>query len=534
MSSVSRLGLAVKSIDQTAAELLSEWGVGLFLVSSSDVDARSGDLLRCCVFMITSDSPEHWMKQVHEIVEQGGKHCCLSTSWECLVTNSARLSEYLNVLGNILPLDGVLSLALPLTDDSACWELWKRIATSDIKVMLYINSPVEDSTVRSWSMEPIAGIVIDERSFVSVDEIHVLRPEIKSMITEIVRKSNSSIFVNASSGAPSYLGYLEWLLVRGEIKYEPVHLIDPLQPLRDDLDLNIYEVFEKDRTKYHMYKEAIAASLRDMKEKHIKVLIIGPGRGPLVDIVIDEVQQKGLSATLNAVEKNPKCIPLLEDKNKHKWHFKVNILHDDARKLKHHHYDLIISELLGSFGCNELAPEILMPFQHSKSTVFIPQSFENFIRPIFFPEFTKLDATSLERPYLAMPTSYDVMGEYEKVWKYNFPGNNESVRRKEISFSPPVFGKINAFEGCFVANLYQDISIGMLSSLEEGYCNSWYPYLLPVEEDNVAENSLVSFSIERCMADDLAVWYTWEYKKRKYNSNGQYSINLVPLEKVNN
>lgn len=175
-----------------------------------------------------------------------------------------------------------------------------------------------------------------------------------------------------------------------------------------------------------------------------------------------------------------------------------------------------------------------MPFQHSESTIFIPQSFENFIRPIFFPEFTKLDATSLERPYLAKPTSYDVMGEYEKVWKYSFPGNNESVRKKELSFSPRVSGKINAFEGCFVANLYQDISIGILPSLQEGYCNSWYPYLLPVEEDNVTENSLVSFSIERCMAKDLAVWYTWEYKKRKYNSNGEYSINLVPLEKVNN
>lgn len=534
MLSTSRLGLAVKSIDQTAAELLSEWGVGRFLVSSSNVDARSGDLLQCCVFMITSDSPEQWMKQVQEIVQQGGKHCCLSTLWECLANNSSRITEYLNELGNLLPLDGVFSLALPLTDDSACWNLWKQIATPDIKVMLYINGPVEDSTVRSWCTEPLAGIVIDERLFVSVDEIHVLRPEIKSMITEIVRKLNSSIFVNTSSDTPSYLGYLEWLLVKGEIKYEPVYLIDPLQPLRDDLDLSIYEVFEKDRTKYHMYKEAMAASLRDIKKKHIKVLIIGPGRGPLVDIAFNEVQQKGITATLDAVEKNPKCIPLLEERNKDKWHSRVNIFHEDARKLKHDHYDLIISELLGSFGCNELAPEILMPFQHSESTIFIPQSFENFIRPIFFPEFTKLDTKSLDRPYLAIPTSYDVMGEYEKVWEYNFPGNNESIRKKELSFSPAVSGKINAFEGCFVANLYRGISIGILPSLQEGYCNSWYPYLLPIENDNVTENSLVSFSIERCMTKDLAVWYTWEYKNRKYNSNGEYTINLAPLDKVNN
>lgn len=534
MLSTSRLGLVVKSIDQTAADLLSEWGVSLFLVSSGCEDARSEDLLQCCVFMITSDSPEQWMKQVQEIVLQGGKHCCLSVLWECLVNNSSRIIEYLNEVGNTLPLGGVFSIALPLTDDRACWDLWKQIATSGIKVMLYISGPVEDLTIRSWCTEPIVGIVIDERLFVSVEEIHVLRPEIKSIITQIVRRQDSSIFVNALSGVLSYLGYLEWLLVKGEIKYEPVYLIDPLQPLRDNLDLDIYEIFEKDRTKYHMYNEAIAASLRDIKDKHIKVLVVGPGKGPLVDIIFNEVQQKGLSAILDAVEKNPKCIPLLEKRNKDKWRSKVNIFHKDARKLKHGHYDLIISELLGSFGCNELAPEILMPFQHSETTIFIPQSFENFIRPIFLPEITKLDTESLERPYLTIPKSYDVMGEYEKVWEYNYPGNNESVRRKEISFSPAVSGKINAFEGCFVANLYQGISIGILPSLQKGYCTSWYPYILPIEEDNITKNSLVSLSIERCMTKDMAVWYTWRYKHRKYNSNGEYSINLDLSDDANN
>jgi len=46
--------------------------------------------------------------------------------------------------------------------------------------------------------------------------------------------------------------------------------------------------------------------------------------------------------------------------------------------------DVIVSEMIGSFGCNELAPDILgfLPNLVSKSTIFIPRSFKSFIEPI--------------------------------------------------------------------------------------------------------------------------------------------------------
>jgi type II protein arginine methyltransferase len=40
----------------------------------------------------------------------------------------------------------------------------------------------------------------------------------------------------------------------------------PLQPLQDNLEAQVYEIFEKDPVKYEKYREAIAAALIDKRK----------------------------------------------------------------------------------------------------------------------------------------------------------------------------------------------------------------------------------------------------------------------------
>ena len=49
--------------------------------------------------------------------------------------------------------------------------------------------------------------------------------------------------------------------------------------------------------------------------------------------------------------------------------------------------DIIISELLGSFGDNESSPECLMNVQNylSSDSIMIPQSYDSYIRPVSCP-----------------------------------------------------------------------------------------------------------------------------------------------------
>ena len=59
----------------------------------------------------------------------------------------------------------------------------------------------------------------------------------------------------------------------------------PLQPLKDNLESQTYETFEKDLTKYTQYEQAVYLALQDKKaagKKDILVMVVGAGRGPLI------------------------------------------------------------------------------------------------------------------------------------------------------------------------------------------------------------------------------------------------------------
>ena len=80
-------------------------------------------------------------------------------------------------------------------------------------------------------------------------------------------------------------------------------LQSPLQPLQDNLESQTYEIFEKDPVKYVRYQEAIRLALLDMKAKatfqdeQIVVMVVGAGRGPLVDATMNASKDTGILAT---------------------------------------------------------------------------------------------------------------------------------------------------------------------------------------------------------------------------------------------
>lgn len=61
-----------------------------------------------------------------------------------------------------------------------------------------------------------------------------------------------------------------------------------------------------------------------------------------------------------AVEKNPNAFVTLQERKQNEWGDKVELLFGDMRTLHvPEQVDILVSELLGSFGDNELSPECL-------------------------------------------------------------------------------------------------------------------------------------------------------------------------------
>ena len=58
------------------------------------------------------------------------------------------------------------------------------------------------------------------------------------------------------------------------------HLQLPLQPYRDNLEAEVYDIFEKDSLKYNEYEIAFAEALSEMVEpKTVVCYYVGSGKG---------------------------------------------------------------------------------------------------------------------------------------------------------------------------------------------------------------------------------------------------------------
>ena len=220
----------------------------------------------------------------------------------------------------------------------------------------------------------------------------------------------------------SHLKYLRW--VQGEQPKKTYletqgegyqdFLQSPLQPLTDNLESLTYEVFEKDPVKYDLYEQAICKALRDWRDQNkppyrhgrpVVVAVVGAGRGPLVTRALSASVTANVSIELWALEKNPNAFVILQRQNAFFWSNQAHQVHSDMRSWKgpsrangpsvngfsgdkvdsvsrseatqHYPINIMISELLGSFGDNELSPECLDGILHLLDPVngiSIPQS----------------------------------------------------------------------------------------------------------------------------------------------------------------
>lgn len=98
--------------------------------------------------------------------------------------------------------------------------------------------------------------------------------------------------------------------------------------------------------------------------------MIGPGRGPIMLEIIKACNDLGYrDFSLKAIEKNPNSIITLNDfieKNQEITKGKVEIIHGDIRTYScENKADILVSELLGSFGDNELSPELICSAEKS-------------------------------------------------------------------------------------------------------------------------------------------------------------------------
>ncbi|XP_068604761.1 protein arginine N-methyltransferase 5 isoform X1 [Brachionichthys hirsutus] len=454
------------------------------------------------------------------------------------------------------------------------WNWWHSLRTLcdyNKRICLAIEVGADmpsDAVIQKWLGEPIKAAILPTSIFLTNKKgFPVLSKAHQHLVFSLFKLEAQFVFTGTSRHTEkdfrSYLQYLEYLnqnrpapnayelFAKG---YED-YLQSPLQPLMDNLESQTYEVFEKDPIKYSQYQQAVYKCLldrvpEDQKESNVQVLmVLGAGRGPLVNASLHAARLASRKLRVYAVEKNPNAVITLENCRFEEWGEQVTVVSCDMREWDApEKADIIVSELLGSFGDNELSPECLDGAQHflKDGGVSIPCSYTSFLAPLSSSklynevracrERDKDPESHFETPYVVRLHNFHQLAEPKPCFTFTHPTKDTNNNRYQcLRFSVGCNSVLHGFAGYFETTLYKDVTLSKSSlrprqrvSAPEFNLNlcsvsvpgikpethspgmfSWFPILFPLKQPiSLSRDDDVTVRFWRCN-NGKKVWYEW-------------------------
>uniref|UniRef100_A0A672RES2 Protein arginine N-methyltransferase 5 n=1 Tax=Sinocyclocheilus grahami TaxID=75366 RepID=A0A672RES2_SINGR len=399
-----------------------------------------------------------------------------------------------------------------------------------------------DTLIDKWLGEPIKAAILPTSIFLTNKKgFPVLSKAHQRVIFHLFKLEAQFIFTGANRHSEkdlrSYLQYLEYLnqnrpapnayelFAKG---YED-YLQSPLQPLMDNLESQTYEVFEKDPIKYSQYQQAVYRCLLDrvpeeQMETTVQVLmVLGAGRGPLVNASLRAAKQAKRKLRVYAIEKNPNAVVTLENWKFEEWGDQVTVVSCDMREwTAPEKADIIVSELLGSFGDNELSPECLDGAQHflKDDGISIPCSYTSFLAPLSSSklynevrgcrERDKDPECHFETPYVVRLHNFHQLADPKPCFTFVHPTTDMNNNRYQcLRFFIGCNSVLHGFAGYFEATLYKDVTLSIKPETHSPGMFSWFPILFPLKQPiPLSCGNNVSVRFWRCN-NGKKVWYEW-------------------------
>jgi len=274
------------------------------------------------------------------------------------------------------------------------------------------------------------------------------------------------------------------------------------------------------------------------------IMVVGAGRGPLVAAALAAAQEAGVTVQIYAVEKNENAVVTLQNRclAEPLWEAHVTVVPGDMRDVTHPvQADMLVSELLGSWGDNELSPECLDGAQRylKPSGISIPCDYTSYVAPLSSPKLWNevrnyKDLSHFETFYVVKIHNAFQMAESKPCFYFSHPNPERSPdnsRYTSLEFDVPVGATLHGFAGYFHSTLYRDVCISTNpETLSEGMF-SWFPLYLPLRHPVVVpDGSKVEVHCWR-HASSHKVWYEWALVQPQispiHNVNGRsYHIGL--------
>ncbi|XP_069112607.1 protein arginine N-methyltransferase 5-like [Argopecten irradians] len=453
------------------------------------------------------------------------------------------------------------------------WEWWHTFRTvcdgnKRIKVALELSANLPpDHILERWLAEPVKCVHISTSLFITNKKGYpVLSRAHQTFLNKLFRLDVQLVLTGVErhpdKGVHAYQQYLDHLF-QTQPTPDPVtqfakgyedYLQCPLQPLMDNLESQTYEIFEKDPVKYSQYQKAIYCALldkirpEDKDTKSIVLMVVGAGRGPLVRAALAAAHQADRKIRkLYAVEKNPNAVVTLENMKDEMWGEQVDVISCDMRKWEApEKADILVSELLGSFGDNELSPECLDGAQRflQDDGISIPCEYQSYLAPLqseklhnevkSCKEKDKPLEYNFEMPYVVRLHNCKLIAEPQPVFHFHHPNHDNVIdnsRYATLEFTVEENSVLHGLAGYFDTRLYKDVMLSILPATHSTGMFSWFPILFPIKTPQyLKKGETLSVDIWRCVSTKN-VWYEWLVTKPRvipiHNPSGRsYTIGL--------
>lgn len=473
-------------------------------------------------------------------------------------------------------------------EDDWSWQSWHVIEAVcgynvRLGVALDLSAPLPSPpTLERWLAEPVTHIWLPTRAFLSNAKGYpVLSKATQSFLRSVISvKAPGLGFILAGTQSPpenhtrggqaayeQYVRHIERAVnssltdVDVQMRGYGDYLQAPLQPLFDNLEGQTYATFEADAIKYEKYEEAVKQALSSLSSKRAILLwVCGAGRGPLVSRCLEAARRASRTVRIVALEKNPNAIVGLRERAANEWgQDVVRVEMGDMRTVKvpQEKADMIVSELLGSFGDNELSPECLDGAMRilKPNGICIPRAYSSYITPICTPKLfaevskgTPISAgpgavnltagdprvKASETPYVVLLRSVGYLAaqggrenwpEVQHCWTFDHSTmpdvpvtseglpltNAHNVRISTHTFHIPRQAVCHGFAGFFEAHLWGNVVLSIHPDPARATPGmmSWFPLYFPLRDPLfLATESELDVSLWRMTSNDR-VWYEW-------------------------
>ncbi|CAL1544868.1 unnamed protein product [Lymnaea stagnalis] len=437
-------------------------------------------------------------------------------------------------------------------DTWAWWNLFRSLCDSNkrLGVALELTADLPSNEVMErWLSEPVKAVIVSTSLFLTNHKGYPVLARPHQAFIKQMFKLEAQVIITGQDRHPektirAYQQYIDHLwqtqdpldTVSQFAKGYEDFLQSPLQPLMDNLESQTYEIFEKDPIKYSQYQKAVYEALKDRvplekrDEQDVVIMVVGAGRGPLVRASLAAAQEIGVRIRkLYAVEKNPNAVITLENMKDEEWGDLVEVISCDMREWEApEKTDILVSELLGSFGDNELSPECLDGAQRylKEDGISIPEKYTSYLAPVMSSKlYNEVRASKAERgkppeapfemPYVVRLHNCANLDKPQPVFTFVHPNKDvviDNCRFKSLEFNVSHDAIVHGFAGYFDSNLYKDVTLSIVPDTHSPGMFSWFPIFFPIRVPiMMSKNSTVTVDIwRRCTPKN--VWYEWAFR----------------------